>query len=102
MNQNLWKSATRKGRRGQPRLIFLPKFFRYPAVALGVLMMLLALKVGVGHAMGGPAWQKVAPISGFAAYATPHSPKWDKSLTTLTSDNDDDDDDDGDDCTVTT
>jgi hypothetical protein len=99
MHQNLWKPAPIKARGGQSarRRTFWPKFFWYPAVALGVLMMLLALRLGVGHALKGHTWQKISPVSGFTVCAAAHSPKWDRPLTTLTSDNDDDDDDDGDD-----
>jgi hypothetical protein len=102
MHQNLWKPAPMKARGGQRarRLTFWPRFFWYPAVTLGVLMLVLA--VGLSHALEGQGWQKISPASAFAAYSAAHSPKWDKPLTTLTSDNDDDDDDDnGDDCPTT-
>jgi hypothetical protein len=103
MHQNLWKPAMIKTKRGQSakRRTFRPKFFRYPVVILGVLMMLLTLRLGVGHALEGHAWQKVSPASGVALGAAAHVPKWDKPLTTLTSDDGDDDDDGGDDCPTT-
>jgi hypothetical protein len=72
----------------------------YPALAMGALMMVMALRVGFGHALEGPAWQKVSPIPVSAVYSPDHPQKWDKPLTTLTGDNDDDDDD-GDDCPTT-
>jgi hypothetical protein len=104
MHQYLRKFAPIKARGGQggPRRACWPKFFWYPVIALGVLMMVLTLRLGVGHALERHAWQKVSPAAGFAVYAAAHSPKWDKPLLTLTSDSDDDDgDDDGDDCPTT-
>ena len=104
MNQNLWKTAPMKVRGGQlsPRRSFWPKFFWYPALILGVVMMVMALRVGFGHALEGRGWQKVGPIPVFSAYLPDHPQKWDKPLTTLTGDNDDDDDDgEGEDCPTT-
>jgi hypothetical protein len=94
MNQNLWKPAPIRagGGRWAPCRIFWPKFLWYPALILGALMMVLALRVGASHALEGHGWQKVGPAPGFAAYSADHSPKWDKPLTTLAGDNDDDDD----------
>jgi hypothetical protein len=92
----------RRGGHGGLRRTCWPKFFWYPLVTLGVLMMLLTLRLGVGHALEGHTWQKVSPSPGFALNSAAHSPKWDKPLLTLTSDSDDDDgDDDGDDCPTT-
>jgi|WetSurMetagenome_2_1015567.scaffolds.fasta_scaffold105271_2 hypothetical protein len=91
-----------KGGQGARRRTFWPKFLWYPVVTLGVLMMLLTLRLGAGHALEGPAWQKVSPATGVPVYAAAHSPQGDKPLATLTSDSDDDDgDDDGDDCPTT-
>ncbi len=94
MTRNLRKPAPIKARGGQaaPRQAFWPKFFWYPALILGALIMTMTLKVGVSPALQGHGWQKVSPAYGFAAYAAAHSPRWDKKLTTLTSDGDDDDD----------
>jgi hypothetical protein len=102
MSQNFWKPALMKVRGGQsaPRRTFWPKFILYPALALGALMMVMALGVGFSHALEGPAWQKIGPTSVFVAFSPDHSQKWNKPLTTLTGDNDDDDDD-GDDCPTT-
>jgi hypothetical protein len=94
MHQNLWKPAPIKARRGQAA--FWPKFFRYPVVALGVLMMLLTLRLGVSHALAGHGRQKIGPTPAFAVYSAALYPKWDTPFKTLTSD-DDDDDDGGDD-----
>ena len=106
MHQNLWKPAPTKKKAGQSayRRTFWPKFFWYPLVTLGILMMLLSLRLGVGHALEGHAWQKVSPAPGFVAYSAADALKWDKPLTTLTNNYDDDADDggdEGDDCPTT-
>jgi hypothetical protein len=102
MKQNFWKSVLMKDNRGSsvPRRTFWPKFILYPALALGALMMVMALKVGFGPALEGHGWQKSGPAPVFVAFSPDHPQKWDKPLTTLTGDNDDDDDD-GDDCPTT-
>jgi len=104
MPRNLGKPAPIKaeGDQSARRRSLRPKILWYPVVALGVLMMILALRLGVGHALDGHGWQKVGPTHGFAVYSSAPAPKWDKTLATLTSDSDDDDgDDDGDDCPTT-
>jgi hypothetical protein len=104
MNQNLWKPAAMKARGGHAmvRRTFWPKFFLYPAVVLGALMMVVALRVGWGHALEGHSWQKPSPTLVYPAFSPDHPQKWNKPLMTLTSDSDDDDDDsDGDDCPTT-
>ena len=101
MPRNLWKPAPIKTGGGQAarRRTFWPKFFWYPALTLGVLMMVLTLRLGVSQAITGPAWQKVSPAPVLAACAMAHSPQWDTPLTTLAGDNDDDDDGNDDDPT---
>lgn len=103
MHQNLWSPAALKARGGQaaPHRTFWPKFFLYPAVILGALMMVMALRVGLGHALEGRSWQKVNSTLEYPAYSPDHSQKWDKKLSTLAGDNDDDDDGDDDDCPTT-
>jgi hypothetical protein len=104
MHQNSWKPAMIKEEGGQaaPRWTFWSKFFWYPAVTLGILMMLLTLRLNVSHALEKRAWQKASPATEVTVYAAAHASKWDRPLTTLTSDDDDgDDDDNGDDCPTT-
>jgi hypothetical protein len=89
----------RKGRGGRatPHRTFWPRFILYPALALGAVMMVMALRVGFGHALEGHSCQKISPTLGFAAYSADHSSKWDKPLTMLAEDGDDDDGGDSDD-----
>jgi len=103
MHQNLWKPAmiNKKADQTGPRRTFRPKFFWYTAVALGILMIVLTLRLGVGHALEGHAGQKVSPAAGVAVYAAAPALTWDKTLRTLASESDDDDGDDGDDCPTT-
>jgi hypothetical protein len=96
MEQKPWKPATMntKGdRSGRPRTSW-PGFILYPAMVLGALITVMAIRVASGLALEGQGWQKVSLNPAVAAYSPDHPQTWDKPLTTLAGDNDDDNSDD--------
>jgi hypothetical protein len=98
MDQKLFKFTLRKERGGPstPRRTLRSRFL-FPALVLGIMIMIMALRLGISQARDGHVWQKVGPTPALETYAPDHSPKWQKTLMILSGDNDDDDD--GDDST---
>jgi hypothetical protein len=96
MNRQLWKPAAMKAKEARSGRFQTsrPRFILYPAVVLGALITVTAIRVAPGLALEGHGWQKVSLNPVVAAYSPDHPQTWDKPLTTLADDGDDDNSDD--------